>query len=125
MSWRRMQHERRITAMAARVLFVDDESRLLEGIARTLRGSFDVYTATSGGEGLSVLQRAGPFAVVVSDMGMPEMNGAQFLSSARELCPQTVRIVLSGQSDMGQTIAAVNEGNIFRFLSKPCSTLNL
>jgi CheY-like chemotaxis protein len=111
--------------MAARVLFVDDESRLLEGIARTLRGSFDVHTATSGEEGLNVLQNSGPFAVVVSDMGMPEMNGAQFLSKARDLCPQTVRIVLSGQSDMAQTIAAVNEGSIFRFLSKPCGSQNL
>jgi response regulator RpfG family c-di-GMP phosphodiesterase len=111
--------------MASRVLFVDDESRLLEGIARTLRGSFDIHTATSGEEGLNVLQSSGPFAVVVSDMGMPKMNGAQFLGKARDLCPQTVRIVLSGQSDMVQTIAAVNEGNIFRFLSKPCSTQDL
>jgi response regulator RpfG family c-di-GMP phosphodiesterase len=111
--------------MAARVLFVDDESRLLDGIARTLRGSFDVRTATSGEDGLQALQSAGPFAVVVSDMGMPGMNGAQFLSRVRELCPQTIRIVLSGQSDMAQTIAAVNEGNIFRFLCKPCGTQDL
>jgi response regulator RpfG family c-di-GMP phosphodiesterase len=111
--------------MADQVLFVDDESRLLEGIARTLRGGFDVHTATSGEEGLNVLQSCGPFAVVVSDMGMPNMTGAQFLSKARDLCPQTVRIVLSGQADMAQTIAAVNEGNIFRFLSKPCATQDL
>ena len=108
--------------MADSVLFVDDEQNLLDGITRALRTRFDVHTAISGIEGLRLLQSAGPFAVVVSDMRMPEMNGVQFLSQARALCPDTVRFILSGQSDMADTIAAVNDGNIFRFLSKPCST---
>lgn len=111
--------------MSASVLFVDDESHLLDGIARALRNHFDIRTATSGAEGLRVLQAAGPFAVVVSDMRMPEMDGAQFLGKVRELAPDTVRIILSGQADMQQTIAAVNEGNIFRFLTKPCDTQGL
>jgi CheY-like chemotaxis protein len=102
------------------VLFVDDEPHLLEGITRALRNRFDVHTATSGDEGLRVLEAGGPFAVVVSDMRMPGMDGVQFLAKARDLCPDTVRIILSGQADMAATIAAVNEGNIFRFLSKPC-----
>jgi CheY-like chemotaxis protein len=104
------------------VLFVDDEPHLLEGIARALHSRFRVRTATSGAEGLHIVETAGPFAVVVSDMRMPEMDGVQFLSKVRDLCPDTVRIILSGQSDLLQAIAAVNEGNIFRFLSKPCST---
>jgi CheY-like chemotaxis protein len=108
-----------------RILFVDDEPHLLEGIARGLRKRFEIHTAGSGAEGLHVLQGSEPFAVVVSDMRMPEMNGVQFLSKTRELYPDTVRIILSGQSDMAATIAAVNEGNIFRFLSKPCSTQQL
>src|SRR5579864_3783237 len=111
--------------MPASVLFVDDEPHLLDGIARALRNEFDVRTATSAAEGLRVLKCSGPFAVVVSDMRMPEMNGAQFLGRVRELAPDTVRIILSGQSDMQQTIAAVNEGHIFRFLSKPCDTQSL
>lgn len=111
-----------MTVMADSVLFVDDEQNLLDGITRALRTRFDVHTAISGIEGLRLLQSAGPFAVVVSDMRMPEMNGVQFLSQARALCPDTVRFILSGQSDMADTIAAVNDGNIFRFLSKPCST---
>jgi CheY-like chemotaxis protein len=111
--------------MAEAVLFVDDEPHLLDGITRSLRNQFDIRTATSGAEGLRVLRASGPFAVVVSDMRMPEMNGAQFLSKVRELAPDTVRVILSGQSDMQQTIAAVNEGNIFRFLSKPCDTQSL
>jgi CheY-like chemotaxis protein len=108
-----------------KVLFVDDEPQLLDGIARSLRNHFDIRTATSAAEGLQTLKALGPFAVVVSDMRMPEMNGAQFLAKVRELAPDTVRIILSGQSDMQQTIAAVNEGNIFRFLSKPCETQSL
>jgi CheY-like chemotaxis protein len=104
------------------VLFVDDEPHLLEGIARSLRNRFRVHTATGGEEGLRVLQKEGPFAVVVSDMRMPGMNGVQFLAKARDLCPDTVRMILSGQSDLADTIAAVNDGNIFRFVSKPCTT---
>jgi len=111
--------------MAAAVLFVDDEPHLLEGIARSLHSHFAVSTASSAAEGLRVLKASGPFAVVVSDMRMPEMNGAQFLGKVRELAPDSVRIILSGQADLQQTIAAVNEGNIFRFLSKPCDTQSL
>jgi response regulator RpfG family c-di-GMP phosphodiesterase len=107
------------------VLFVDDEPHLLDGIARSLRQHFSVHTATSGEAGLRVLQSSGPFAVVVSDMRMPQMSGAQFLSRVAEIAPDTVRVILSGQADLKQTIAAVNEGHIFRFLSKPCTTQDL
>jgi response regulator RpfG family c-di-GMP phosphodiesterase len=107
--------------MTGRVLFVDDEPQLLEGIQRSLRKQVDLQTATSGAEGLRLLSEAGPFALVVSDMSMPVMNGAQFLAKVREQKPDTVRIILSGQADLQATIAAVNEGHIYRFLSKPCT----
>jgi response regulator RpfG family c-di-GMP phosphodiesterase len=103
-----------------RVLFVDDEPQVLEGIQRSLRKHVDLHTAPSGAEGLRVLSEAGPFAVVVSDMRMPLMNGAQFLAKVRAQSPDTVRMILSGQADLQATIAAVNEGHIYRFLSKPC-----
>jgi CheY-like chemotaxis protein len=106
--------------MSTRVLFVDDEPQVLEGIQRSLRKQIDLHTAGSGVEGLRMLAEAGPFALVVSDMRMPIMNGAQFLAKAREQAPDTVRMILSGQSDLQATIAAVNEGHIYRFLSKPC-----
>jgi response regulator RpfG family c-di-GMP phosphodiesterase len=106
--------------MSELVLFVDDEPNVLEGIQRTLRKHVDVHTATSGADGLRVLRDSGPFALVISDMRMPSMNGAQFLAKARELAPDTVRMILSGQADLQATIAAVNEGHIYRFLSKPC-----
>lgn len=108
--------------MARSVLFVDDEPNVLDAIARALRTRFDIRTATGGREGLRLLETAGPVAVVVSDMRMPEMDGVQFLAKVRDLYPDTVRIILSGQSDLTATIAAVNEGNIFRFLSKPCTS---
>ena len=106
--------------MSDRVLFVDDEPNVLEGIQRSLRKQIDLQTAGSGAEGLRVLTEAGPFALVISDMRMPMMNGAQFLAKVREQSPDTVRMILSGQADLEATIAAVNEGHIYRFLSKPC-----
>jgi response regulator RpfG family c-di-GMP phosphodiesterase len=107
--------------MSERVLFVDDEPQVLEGIQRALRKQVELQTATSGAEGLRLLSEAGPFALVVSDMRMPSMNGAQFLAKVREQNPDTVRMILSGQADLQATIAAVNEGHIYRFLSKPCA----
>jgi CheY-like chemotaxis protein len=106
--------------MSERILFVDDEPNVLEGIRRTLRKQGEIYTAASGAEGLRVLSESAPFALVVSDMRMPIMNGAQFLAKVREHAPDTVRMILSGQADLQATIAAVNDGHIYRFLSKPC-----
>jgi response regulator RpfG family c-di-GMP phosphodiesterase len=108
--------------MSERVLFVDDEPQVLEGIQRALRKHVDMQTAASGAEGLRLLSEAGHFALVVSDMRMPGMNGAQFLAKVREQNPDVVRMILSGQADLPATIAAVNEGHIYRFLSKPCAT---
>jgi CheY-like chemotaxis protein len=106
--------------MRERVLFVDDEPQVLEAIERSLRKQVDLATATSGVEGLQVLREQGPFALVVSDMRMPGMNGAQFLAKAHEQAPETVRMILSGHADLSAAIAAVNEGHIYRFMSKPC-----
>src|SRR5580692_6338633 len=108
--------------MIERVLFVDDEPQVLEGIQRSLRKNLDLQTAPSGAEGLRVITEKGPFALVVSDMRMPLMNGAQFLAKVHEQSPDTVRMILSGQADLQATIAAVNDGHIYRFLSKPCPT---
>ncbi len=103
-----------------RVLFVDDEPLVLKGFQLHLRKRFEVHTAESGEEGLTVMERDGPFEVVVSDMRMPGMNGAEFLSHARQRWPDTVRILLTGYADTTSAIQAVNEGQIFRFLTKPC-----
>jgi response regulator RpfG family c-di-GMP phosphodiesterase len=104
-----------------RVLCVDDEPQVLEGLTLNLRRRFEVSTATSGADGLALLEEAaGACAVVVSDMRMPQMNGAAFLAQVRQRWPDTVRMLLTGQSEIDAAIAAINEGQIFRFLSKPC-----
>jgi response regulator RpfG family c-di-GMP phosphodiesterase len=106
--------------MANKVLFVDDEPAVLDGYKRTLYREFEVDTAVGGPQGLEAIETKGPYAVVVSDMRMPEMNGVQFLARVRQASPDTIRMILTGQADMDAAIGAVNEGNIFRFLTKPC-----
>jgi response regulator RpfG family c-di-GMP phosphodiesterase len=104
-----------------RVLFVDDEPNVLDGIRRQLRGKYKVFTATSGAEGLELLSREAMIPIVVSDMRMPLMNGAEFLAQVRRRWSDSVRLVLSGQSEINAAIDAVNEGHILRFLTKPCA----
>jgi CheY-like chemotaxis protein len=112
--------------MNRHVLFVDDDPNLLSAIQRNLRKNFTLVTAQSGLEGLEKIKTAtAPFAAVVSDMRMPGMDGVEFLSKAREIWPETVRIMLTGQADMENAIEAVNKGNIFLFLNKPCDTETL
>ena len=107
--------------MQEKILLVDDEPAVLQGYQRLMRIEFDIETATSGAEALAALARHGEYAVVVSDMRMPEMDGVQLLTRFKSLSPDTVRIMLTGQADLEAAIHAVNEGNIFRFLAKPCA----
>jgi len=108
-----------------KVLFVDDEVNVLSGITRQLRKSFEISTAPGGPEGLSMLESDGPFAVVVSDMRMPGMDGIQFLRQVKDRSPDTVRMMLTGNADQQTAVDAVNEGNIFRFYTKPCPPQDL
>ena len=109
----------------SRILCVDDEPNVVEALALHLGMKFDVKTATSGAAGLEVLSQWPDVAVVISDMRMPVMNGAAFLAKARAAVPDTVRLLLTGETDLNSAIAAVNEGQIFRFLTKPCSPASL
>jgi len=104
---------------------VDDDPKILAAFQRQLRKKVAIETVESGSEGLEVLRRDGPFSLVVTDYCMPSMNGIEFLGRAREISPETVRIMLTGSADLGAAIQAVNQGNIFRFLTKPCSPENL
>lgn len=112
--------EEAASAASPRILCVDDEPHVTAGIRRTFFDEFDIETAESGEEALQLIASDGPFAVVVSDMRMPHMDGATLLSRVRRQVPDTVRILLTGQTELDAAVAAVNEGNIFRFLSKPC-----
>lgn len=111
--------------MDHKILFVDDEEDLLHGFKRTLRKIFAVDIAVGGEAGLEVLEKKGPFSVVVSDYQMPNMNGIDFLIKVKEKSPDTTRVILTGQADMQAAIDAINQGNIFRFLNKPCETETL
>ncbi len=101
------------------VLCVDDEPNILASLRRSLRTpDLRVLTAGSGTEGLAILRET-PIDVVISDMRMPGMDGAQFLEQVQDLWPETIRILLTGHADMDAAIAAVNRGRIHRYLNKP------
>jgi putative two-component system response regulator len=103
-----------------KVLFVDDEAEVLKSIERSLYGRFGMDFALGGEEGIRKVKEEGPFAVVVSDYRMPRMNGIDFLSRIKELSPDTIRMMLTGYAELETAIQAVNEGHVFRFLTKPC-----
>lgn len=106
--------------MSEKILFIDDEPNVLATYKRHLRKQFHIETATSGEEGLEAIDRQGPFAVIVSDLRMPGMDGVEFLAEAKERAPDSVRIMLTGYADVETALEAVNEGVFFRFLIKPC-----
>jgi response regulator RpfG family c-di-GMP phosphodiesterase len=106
--------------MAAKILFVDDDPNILAAYQRQLRRQYEIDTALAGEQGLEAVAKSGPYAVIVSDLKMPGMNGIQFLSRVKEMAPDTVRMMLTGFAEVKTAIDAVNEGNIFRFLTKPC-----
>ena len=114
-----------MNAPKPKVLFVDDEGLVLEAIAVQLRRRFDVFTATSGAEALGLLDRGESFQVIVSDMRMPVMDGAALLHHMRERAPDTTRVLLTGYTDLGDAVRAINDGYIFRLLTKPCATEHL
>ena len=111
----------------ARILLVDDEVRVLEAMRRNLRTHYDITTATCASEALDILEHQGPFAVLVSDLRMPGMGGLELLAQARQLAPDTTRVLLTGKTDLASAIAdaarrhpgVVSEGAVFRFLAKP------
>jgi CheY-like chemotaxis protein len=103
-----------------RVLCIDDEERVLQGLALTLREDYDVRTASSGSQGLQALKQMGGAAVVISDMRMPQMDGATFLHHVMHSYPDATRMLLTGDPGRDSAIAAVNRAQVFRFLAKPC-----
>jgi FixJ family two-component response regulator len=107
--------------MSEKILLVDDEVAVLEGYQRLLHREFKTDIAVGGPAALLAIEKNGPYAVVVSDMRMPEMDGAQLLAKVKILAPDTIRVMLTGAADIRTAVSAVNEGSIFRFLTKPCT----
>ena len=108
--------------MNMKVLLVDDEKKVLKALQRRLQDRYNIYLADSGKKGLEIIENHGPFAVIISDYRMPQMDGIQFLMNSKKIDPDSVRIMLTGYPDMKVAVNAVNEGNIFFYLTKPSST---
>ncbi len=105
-----------------RILCVDDEENVLRAFQRNLRGQFEIETAAGAERGLEKCEQMGPFAVVVSDLRMPGMDGIKFLGEVKRRWPETVRVMLTGNADLESAMAVVNQDGVFQFLTKPCST---
>jgi DNA-binding NtrC family response regulator len=104
----------------SKLLLVDDEPNLTSALVRSLdRTQFEIFTADSAQKGLMILA-GNEIDVVVSDERMPGMTGSQFLSEVRKQWPNTIRMILSGQADLEAAVRAINEGEVYRFLLKPC-----
>lgn len=107
------------SAMTNKILLVDDEPDVLHSLKRNLRSPQNqIFTASSGEEGLSILDNES-IDLVISDMRMPGMSGAQFVGKVARKSPKTVRMILSGYSDIESTIQAINEGKVYSFIAKP------
>jgi response regulator RpfG family c-di-GMP phosphodiesterase len=105
----------------ARILLVDDEVNITRALRRLLNSctDYEIHTATSGAEGLELLQTLPAFALIISDQRMPQMTGVEFFKEACRLHPETIRILLTGYTDINASIAAINQGAVYRYLSKP------
>lgn len=106
--------------MAKKILFVDDDQSLLNTMERNLAFEFEVATADGCEAALAVVDEQGPFSVAVVDMQMPQTNGIQTIAKLRERMPEAVFIMLTGNQDVGTAVQAINDGHVFRFISKPC-----
>ncbi len=107
---------------SSKILFVDDDELVLSGITLTVGREFDISTAISGMEGLEIFEKEGPFAVIVSDFNMPQMDGSEFLREIRKKDKDVVTMLLSGGANYNEVSDAVRRGGIFRLIGKPCPT---
>jgi response regulator RpfG family c-di-GMP phosphodiesterase len=106
--------------MSTKILCVDDDPNVVSGFQRNLRKQFTLDVATGGEEGLALVAKSGPYAVIVADMQMPGMDGIGFLTRTQAIAPDSVRIMLTGNADQQTAMLAVNQGKVFQFLTKPC-----
>src|SRR4030042_6899699 len=107
------------------ILLVDDEENILSALQRLLRReNYNVITNASPEKALEILKHE-PVSLVISDQRMPEMDGTEFLEKAREIQPVAIRIILTGYADINAAMAAINQGKVYRFITKPWNDLDL
>jgi len=104
-----------------KILFVDDDAEMAAAFRRKLRRKYAVDIAVGPMRALEAVTEGGPYAVVVSDLRMPGLDGLEFFDRLRRVCPDSARILLTGYADLGTAMEAINVGQVFRFLSKPCA----
>jgi serine/threonine-protein kinase len=119
-----MSPEAAQTAYRPRLLFVDDEQRVLNSMRIMFRRQFDLFLASHGAEALSIVKDK-DIDVIVADHRMPKMTGVEVLTQVRTLSPRTVRILLTGYADLDAVEGSINESEVFRFLTKPCAPKQL
>lgn len=102
-----------------KLLVVDDEPDNLDLLYRTFRREYQVFKAKSGAEALALLEQRGEMAIIISDQRMPQMNGTEFLSRTVERFPDTIRMVLTGYTDVEDLVSAINSGKVFKYITKP------
>lgn len=107
------------------ILLVDDETNIVDALERIFRKDFEVFKATSGELGLEVLRSHPHIAVIVSDQRMPNMTGVDFLTQSIESHPESMRILLTGYTDIDSVVSAVNSGQIYRYITKPWDPIDL
>jgi DNA-binding NtrC family response regulator len=107
------------------ILLLDDEPNITAGLKRALHNEpWKIFTAATVGGAFDLMMRE-PVDVIVSDERMPGMSGSQFLAEVRKKYPNTIRMILSGQADLEAAVRAINEGEVYRFLLKPCNPADL
>lgn len=106
------------SAQLPRLMIVDDEIEVLKALQRVLRKDYDIEIYADPNEALTKLHEFSP-TLILSDMRMPQMDGATFLAKSRETCPESKRILLTGYADMESTVRAINEGAIYSYIAKP------
>lgn len=111
--------------MIHKILFVDDDLNTLESFERELGDKFNIETAQNGDQGLKIIKEGGPFTVVVTEMNMPDMNGIAFLKEVSDLAPETIRMMLTRYVNADIVMKAINEGNVYKFLSKSVTPATL
>lgn len=107
------------TETKLKLMVVDDESDNLDLLYRTFRRDYEVFRANSGMSALEILEQSGEMAIIISDQRMPGMNGTEFLSKTVDRFPDTIRIVLTGYTDVEDLVDAINTGKVFKYITKP------
>ncbi len=110
---------------ANKVLFVDDDTSLLRTIERNLCMDLDMAVAAGGQAALDLIPSDGPFSVIIVDMRMPGMDGIETIKAAREIAPNAIYMMLTGNQDTATAVRAVNDGQVFRYLNKPCEVAEI